>query len=110
MASSGIAVNTSIETLLQELEADRARALLLWYLEDAASESSTSAKIQALIDDVNKLDAKAAYQTLESLSNTDLVKFSVLNEFGERFSRTKACDFLIRATVERFEIQKETMF
>ena len=100
-----MALNNAIEPLLNELKIDEVKALLLWYLQDETAESNgISQKVQQLLDDVNRMDAEASYKALTSLKLDDMVRFSVLNEFGEGFSKKKACDFLIKATIERFAI------
>lgn len=100
-------LTATVESLLKEVEADRIKALLLWYLQDNASEDAaeaTSPNVQALLDDISRMDADTSYQALSALDLDDLVRFAVINEFGEGFSRQKAGEFLIAATAERFAI------
>lgn len=83
--------------LLQHLEQTalgRLKAFLLWFNVDTHSLQSQSERLDALLTEMNTISPEACYQALSELELPDLVRLSILNEFGPQFARKPGFLFL----------------
>lgn len=76
------------EKQLATMPPEQLKAMLLWYLSDEnARFDATTETINAVMDDLEAMDAKACYEAMSALGTEamtdEMVRFSLLNEFGE---------------------------
>ena len=76
-------------------------SLLLWFNIDTHSLQSQSERLDALLSEMNILSVETCYQALSELELPDLVRLSILNEFGPSFARKVSCTLLESTTCER---------
>jgi hypothetical protein len=95
-------LNPRITQLLEGYEPERLKALLAWFLAEVSQTVSANPFAAALLA-VESLDAPSCYQLMSSdLVLEDVVKVSILNEFGPEFTAKKSFHWLDRTMRHRF--------
>ena len=80
-------LNPSLESVIPAYEPDRLRALLVWFGAEAETLGSQSARLSAILDETEQMDINTCYELINQLQPDDMVRFSVLNEFGPSFAK-----------------------
>ncbi len=88
-----------IDDLLAELEREQQKALLLWFAAEELSMETTSQRLSAILSEIEQMDLEGCYQSLQSISLEDRVRFAILNEFGPAFAKKPCFDWLAQAIV-----------
>lgn len=91
--------------LLHALETPELKRLLLWFETDTQSIQSQSERLDALLSEVNTMQADTCYQTLSELALSDMVRLTILNEFGPEFAQKTGFPLLETATHHRLDLQ-----
>lgn len=89
--------------LLQHLEQTAPgllKSLLLWLNSDTHLIQSPSERLNALLSEVHTMTPEHCYESLEQLQLPDLVRLSILNEFGPQFAH-KPGFTLLESTVQQ---------
>jgi hypothetical protein len=90
--------------LVQHLERtapDCLKSLLIWFNIDTHSLQSQSERLDALLSEMNTMSVETCYQSLSQLELPDLVRLSILNEFGPEFADKPSFSLLETTTSHR---------
>ncbi len=96
-------LNTPFEHVLEQLPTDQLKKLMLWYASGPESVETHSQTLNAILNEVQTLDAETCYQTLDSLSIEDVVASSLMNEFGPSFADRPCFDLLTQAISQNIQ-------
>ena len=91
----------TLKTALSE-SPDRLKALLLWF---HADQGNAPEEFQNFLEEVQTLDVDSSYRLLESLDTAQAVHYSLINEFGSRFTQKTCFNLLQKLITERLQQQ-----
>jgi hypothetical protein len=97
-------MNVLNETLIRDLETlstERQRALMLWYVKGQTQLEAPSEKVSAILSEIETLEAEACYDLLQHLDIRDMVRFTVLNEFGPLVAKKSTLETIVNLVTEK---------
>lgn len=89
------------ETALGQIRPDRLKALLLWYASGTGTLETESESLQTLLEEGSQSDPVTCYDMLESLQLSEMVSFTLVNEFGPRFAQRQCFPVLVESITHR---------
>lgn len=98
-----MALNQNLENDLEELSKDKMKALLSWYLQGQEGILTQSEKLQAVLDDVVNLPPTEQPDVLKNLDVKDIIRFTVLNEFGDKLKSNATVEALVSMVNKRMK-------
>lgn len=90
-------LNPKLARLLEAYEPDRLKAILLWFNADAQSLPAQNERLNAILDEMQTMTIDTCYRVISELEMTEMIRISILNEFGPQFEQRAAYQWLNRA-------------
>lgn len=95
------------EQVLEQLPEKQLQQIMLWYCSGGQDVETQSQRLQQVLEDVQFLDFETCFQLLDQLELSEVVAYSLMNEFGPSFAKRPYFTLLTNAVTTKLSQQQQ---